>query len=175
MDVGPRPLLRVAFSPETQLVTGPVTGRRNLGFTLVELLMVVTILGIIVSIAIPQYGKVREKAMIARAIGDVDALGWDVMEYELRHGEFPNSLSAIGRGGYEDPWGNPYRYLRIKGGSGGAGAQRKDRFLVPVNSDFDLYSMGPDGKTSAPFTAASAQDDIVRANDGGFVGIAGNF
>jgi general secretion pathway protein G len=46
---------------------------------------------------------------------------------------------------------------------------------VPVNSTFDLYSLGPDGKSSPPFTAAPSQDDIVRANDGGFIGLASDY
>jgi general secretion pathway protein G len=49
---------------------------------------------------------------------------------------------------------------------------RKDRNLVPINSDYDLYSMGPDGESMPPLTAARSRDDIVRANNGGFVGTA---
>ena len=55
------------------------------------------------------------------------------------------------------------------------GKPRKDHFLVPVNSDFNLYSMGADGQTQTPFTAARARDDIVRANDGGYVGLASDY
>lgn len=47
-----------------------------------------------------------------------------------------------------------------------------DRSLHPLNSDFDLYSMGKDGNTAKPITAKISQDDIIRANDGGFVGLA---
>lgn len=69
------------------------------------------------------------------------------------------------------------------GGPQGSGAQgggpplhpRKDRFLVPINSDFDLYSMGKDRETVAPLTAKKSHDDIVRANDGAFVGLASEF
>jgi type II secretory pathway pseudopilin PulG len=52
-----------------------------------------------------------------------------------------------------------------------AGA-RKDRFLVPINSAFDLYSVGKDGASAAPLTVKASQDDIVVANDGGFIGLA---
>ena len=55
------------------------------------------------------------------------------------------------------------------------GKLRKDRFLVPVNSDYDLYSKGQDRKSSTPFTAKASQDDIVRANDGAYVGLASEF
>ena len=47
--------------------------------------------------------------------------------------------------------------------------------MVPVNSDYDLYSMGRDGKSNAPFTAKMSRDDIVRANDGQFVGLASEY
>ena len=49
---------------------------------------------------------------------------------------------------------------------------RKDRFLVPINSTYDLYSVGKDGKTVAALTAKASKDDIVRANDGAFIGLA---
>ena len=47
---------------------------------------------------------------------------------------------------------------------------RTDKSLVPVNSDFDLYSMGKDGISKAPFTAKESRDDIVRARNGNFYG-----
>ncbi len=147
----------------------------NRGFTIIEVLLVAVIIGILASMALPKLQRALEKARIARAIGDVDAIGWDVLEYELMNGSFPSSLAAVGRANLLDPWGNPYEYLKIKGASGGKGQMRKDRFLVPVNSDFDLYSMGPDGKSASSLTAKISQDDIVRANDGGFVGLGADF
>ncbi|MCA9739171.1 MAG: prepilin-type cleavage/methylation domain-containing protein, partial [Gemmatimonadetes bacterium] len=64
-------------------------------------------------------------------------------------------------------------------GGGGGGppscSPRKNRFLVPLNSDFDLYSKGLDGTCVSPLTGATSQDDIVRANDGGFFGLGRNF
>jgi general secretion pathway protein G len=52
---------------------------------------------------------------------------------------------------------------------------RKDHNLVPVNTDFDLYSMGKDGESRAPFTAKVSHDDIVRANNGQFIGLVSNY
>jgi general secretion pathway protein G len=48
-------------------------------------------------------------------------------------------------------------------------------FLVPLNSDYDFYSMGKDGKSQAPFSAKASHDDLVRANDGEFVGLVSEF
>ena len=55
------------------------------------------------------------------------------------------------------------------------GQARKDRFLVPLNSDYDLYSAGKDGKSRPPLSAQMSQDDIVRANDGAYIGLASQY
>ncbi|MEZ4334364.1 MAG: prepilin-type N-terminal cleavage/methylation domain-containing protein [Myxococcota bacterium] len=52
------------------------------------------------------------------------------------------------------------------------GQVRKDRFQVPINRDFDLYSMGPDGDSRSTLNAPASRDDIIRANDGAFYGVA---
>ena len=50
--------------------------------------------------------------------------------------------------------------------------KRKDKFQVPLNSTYDLYSLGKDGVSDEPLTAKPSWDDIVRANDGAFIGLA---
>jgi general secretion pathway protein G len=134
--------------------------------------IVATIMGVLAGMAVPNYNRVLERARITRAIGDIRAIGQNLAEYYETNGTYPSSLADLGAVPI-DPWGNPYEYLPVEGAS--RGDLRKDRFLVPVNSDFDLYSMGPDGASAAPFTAADSRDDIVRANDGGYVGIADNY
>jgi general secretion pathway protein G len=61
------------------------------------------------------------------------------------------------------------------GGGGGPSQPRKDRFLVPINTDFDLYSMGRDGESVPALTAAKSRDDVVRAANGSFIGLASKF
>jgi general secretion pathway protein G len=143
------------------------------GFTLIELLIVATIMGALAALAIPNFQRAAERARRVKAIGDITVIQQACQEYFLTNSIYPTSLAQVDWGGFVDPWGNPYRYLRVQGAS--PGQLRKDRFLVPINSDFDLYSSGPDGRSVAPLTAAASRDDIVRANDGGFVGVAQDF
>lgn len=150
----------------------------NRGFTLVEVLIVIAIIGTISAIAIPNYIKYRYEANIVVAITHIRMIEKEINLFVFdNNGQLPNSLNDLPNTGIpNDPWGNSYRYLRINGGPPAAGGQtRRDQFLVPVNTDYDLYSMGADGLTQTPFRSMLGQDDIVRANDGGYVGLASNY
>ncbi len=157
----------------------------RIGVTLIEMLIVIAIIGTILAIAMPMLQDVVNQARIARAIGDITTLQTDIAAYEAGGKGLPASLATIGRASLVDPWGSPYQYLNFEIAAGGdeddkgkgkgkgfpTGA-RMDRFLVPINSTYDLYSMGKDGKTVVALTAKDSIDDIVRANDGGFIGLA---
>ena len=67
------------------------------------------------------------------------------------------------------------QYLNFGGNTRNPRGARMDRALHPLNSDFDLYSMGADGQSVAPITTKVSQDDIIRANDGGYIGLARNY
>lgn len=148
--------------------------KRHLGLTVIELLVVVAILGILISIAIPNYTSALYKSEVSDAISDINFLEKEIMIYRLDWGKHPDSLADIGRENFLDPWGNPYRYLSFDNLKG-KGKMRKDRYLVPLNSDYDLYSVGKDGKTATPLTAKISHDDVVRANDGGFIGLGKDY
>jgi general secretion pathway protein G len=81
----------------------------------------------------------------------------------------------VGLAGKRDPWGRPYEYLNVFNDGSGPPHPRKDLFLHPLNSDYDLYSRGADGKSKPPLTAAGSHDDIIRANNGGYIGIADEY
>jgi len=81
--------------------------------------------------------------------------------------------AAAGRaGGF---WSSSWFVSEAWAASGGVTKPRKDRFLTPINSDYDLYSMGPDGESNEPLTVPVSRDDIIRASDGAYVGVAENF
>ena len=146
------------------------------GFTLMELVVLLLVLSMLVTISIPLYKGYRDNAMNARAAADIAVLQFDLSFYaSANNNSLPDSLDVLGRGPILDPWGNPYQYLNYDTVAHGHGEQRKDRFLVPINSTYDLYSMGKDGKTKAPLTAQDSRDDIIRANDGLFIGLASDF
>lgn len=142
----------------------------RLGFTLIELVVVIVIIGIIAAIAMPSYQGLRERAQVAGAIAEVANLQQEIVEFRLLNNRLPTDLGEIGRDLDLDPWGRPYVYADHAAISDAQ--KRKDRFMVIVNTDYDLYSQGADGASAPPFTDATARDDIVRANDGGFIGLA---
>lgn len=145
------------------------------GFTLIELLITMAVILTLAALAVPNLMSAWNQARTAKAIGDINTIEDEIAAYQnLNNGALPDDLSQIGYGNYLDPWGNPYQYLNHSTMKGN-GQARKDRFLVPLNADYDLYSMGPDGKSSPPITASPSQDDIIRAANGSYVGPAADF
>jgi general secretion pathway protein G len=130
-------------------------GRRSLsqaGFTLIEILVVVVILGILAAVIVPKIMDKPELARIAKAKTDVRALETALDLYRLDNFTYPTTdqgLEALvakpagspepknwKAGGYiktlnKDPWGNPYKYL-----------------YPGSKSEVDIYSLGPDGVPS---------------------------
>lgn len=113
------------------------------GFTLIEILIVVVIIGLIASLIAPNLiGRFeRSKEEVAKA--QVEMLSSAVLSFKIDMGRYPNSLEELinfhdpkWRGPYlskrslpKDPWGREYQY-KCPGDHG----------------PFDLYSLGPNGK-----------------------------
>jgi general secretion pathway protein G len=144
------------------------------GMTLLELMLAVMMIGLLAGMGTAGYRRYVARAQTAQAVSDISEIQLAVDKFELNQAALPNSLADIGLGGRLDPWGNPYQYLNFANVMG-LGAVRKDRNLVPINTDYDLYSMGPDGQSVSPLTAMPSRDDIVRANDGRFIGKAEDY
>lgn len=123
------------------------------GFTLIELMLVVIILGILVAMVVPRLAGRTEQARRAAALADIDSnLAVSLDLYELDNGVYPTTEQGLPalvneptsspvppnwNGPYLkkkkvplDPWGRPYVYLS-------PGVHNKE--------DYDLYSYGPDG------------------------------
>ncbi|MGD2139655.1 MAG: prepilin-type N-terminal cleavage/methylation domain-containing protein [Burkholderiales bacterium] len=148
---------------------------RSRGMTIVEIVIVLAIIGILASIGIPLYNSYRFETMVAQARSDITSMDYQIAQFQAdNQGQLPDSLGDIGQASLLDPWGNSYRYLNLTNMKGN-GKVRKDKNLVPINSDYDLYSTGKDGSSQSPLTALASRDDIVRASNGRFVGLASDY
>lgn len=124
---------------------------KQTGFTLIEIMVVVVILGILASIVVPRIMDRPDTARVVKAKHDIRALESALNLYKLDNFHYPSTdqgLEALvekpsgmpeakhwKQGGYvdrlpNDPWGNPYNYLN-----------------PGVNAEIDIYSFGADGKS----------------------------
>ena len=112
--------------------------RGESGFTLVELMVVIVILGLLATVVVINVMPAQDTARIKKAEADVALLEQATEMYRLNRLNYPTSgegLQALVVGGFvkrlpDDPWGNPYVYA-APGSDGRA---------------FDIYSLGADGK-----------------------------
>jgi general secretion pathway protein G len=149
----------------------------QLGFTLLELMMTVAVCSLLAALAIPGYTRVMDNLRVTQATKDLVTIAGQIERYRTAHDfQLPDDLSQLTNTPRQDPWGNGYQYLNFaSGGPGVNGRIRKDHNLHPINTEFDLYSMGPDGDSNAPLTSAKSRDDVIWARDGSFVGKAADF
>lgn len=122
------------------------------GFTLIEIMVVVVILGILAAIVVPRFMSEPDKAKVTKAKTDMKGIEQALGMFKLNNGFYPSTEQGLqslvekpdtGRiptkyqdGGYlnkvpQDPWGGEYIYL-----SPGVG-----------NKDFDLISYGADSES----------------------------
>ena len=122
------------------------------GFTLVEIMLVVIIIGVLAAMVVPRFAGRTEQARIARAKADLAIIGQPLDLYELDLGRYPytleeliqreppSSLSSeegarwngpyLKKGLPKDPWGQPYKYTRES----------------QHHQDYDVFSLGADGQ-----------------------------
>ena len=126
-------------------------GRRRDGFTLVELMVVIVIIGLLATVVVINVLPAQDRAQVQKARADIAVLEQAVESYRLDNMNFPSGEAGLQalvsapqglarpdryrEGGYvrrlpDDPWGNPYQY-RVPSEHGGA---------------FDIYSLGADGQ-----------------------------
>ena len=120
------------------------------GFTLIEIMVVVVIIGLLAAFILPNVMGNVEKAQIAKVKGDIQGLETALTMYKLDNYKYPSTdlglLALVQRpndptvrnwreGGYikrisKDPWGNPYQYV----------------FPGTHGQEYDLYSWGADSQ-----------------------------
>ena len=136
-------------------------------------MIVVLLIGILAAIAMPYYSDWRNRVKTEQATSDIIGNEAVVETYVALNKTLPSSWADMPQARTVDPWGNPYVYYNIQ--ANGKGGARKDHALNPLNTDYDMYSSGPDGKSKAQITQKDSVDDVIRANNGGYVGLASGF
>ena len=147
-------------------------------FTLLELMFTVAIVGVLTAIAVPVYNAHRDEIRNQNAINDIYLMKLALERLHTETFTYPATLAALPSlpNNGIDPWGNAYIYLNIiNGGPGIRGQVRKDQSTNPINSLYDLYSMGKDGATRIQLDNKLSVDDIVLGRDGGYIGLASGF
>ncbi|MBW8303077.1 MAG: type II secretion system major pseudopilin GspG [Brevundimonas sp.] len=122
--------------------------RKRAGFTLVELMVVIVIIGLLATVVAINVLPSQDRAMVGKAKADISVLEQAIETYRLDNLTFPDDLQGLvaapaglaqperyRQGGYvrrlpEDPWGNPYQYRRPSTHGG----------------QFDVFSLGADGR-----------------------------
>jgi len=109
-----------------------------------------------------------------RCLSEIKSIQTAIEAYRDEHKrEIPDSFEVLNINTVYDPWKNAYSYQNYKMIPNGK--RRKDKNMNPLNSDYDLWSNGPDGKTAFQINSAFGHDDIIRASDGQFIGIADDY
>jgi len=135
--------------------------KKEKGFTLVELLIVVAIIAILTGIAIPNFMGARTKARVGKAFAEMDQIATAEQMYELDHEEFTGTMGDLTPGYIkhipDDPWGEAYR---IEVGT-----------VITTNDGFVILSNGPD--TTPDISASNlswSTNDLVKGAIGGGAG-----
>ncbi len=149
----------------------PITKLRQI-FSLRDAVVAAAVALLVGSLAIPAFHGYVERSRVARAVSDIGTISLQLYRWQQTANELPTSLAEAGLAGV-DPWGRPYVYRRAAGTS--PSQLRKDGALAPLNTDFDLYSLGADGESALALPAATSRDDVVRADDGAYIGLAVNY
>jgi len=137
-------------------------------------MVTIGIAALIAAIALPSYISYKQRAYVAAATMDIMTIATAINRYNTINNSPPPDLATIGLDKLLDPWGRPYVYLSFTGLSG-KGKMRKDKNLNPLNTQYDLYSVGADGQSKPPLTVPVSKDDVILANDGNYIGLASNY
>ncbi len=163
------------------------------GYSLAELMIVIAILGIFLSFAIATFmnaevdcndptvrpgifARVYESAARTKLM----KIDIKIKTFSLNHSRYPDTIDElVGHGGLgitaDDLIVDGQKMIFTPVNTTNMGKVRKYKDIHPVNLNYDLYTLGRDGKTATPFTSQPGCDDIVVANDGKYIGYAYRF
>lgn len=87
------------------------------GFTLIELMVALGIMGLLASFAIPKYEGYIDQARVARCVAEIRYLDRDIQAYLIANEKYPATLADLNLtiNNMLDPWGNPYQYVLLAG------------------------------------------------------------
>ncbi len=133
----------------------PQRGTRQRGFTLLELLVVMLIIGLLAGYVAPQYFKQVGKSEVKTARAQIEALGKALDQYRLDTGHYPTTeqgLAALmAKPANETKWDGPYLKKAVPADPWGAPYQYK---RPGEHGEYDLWSFGKDGQAGGTEEAA---------------------
>lgn len=112
--------------------------------------------------------------MVSQSVRDIGELQTLIERFRTVQARPPADLAEIGRAAMRDPWGQAYVYDDYDEGRS-PDPSRRDRNLRPMNTDYDLYSIGKDGAAHKNLNNPASDDDVIRALDGSFIGRGQDF
>lgn len=146
------------------------------GLSLLELMVGLALLGVLMSIAIPSYQRFQDRARTGQAVSEIGQMSLTIERHRTRVGRLPDTLAEVNLDARSDPWGRAYVYFNFATFNGmGTDPTRRDGNLKPLNTDYDLYSLGKDGQSDKSLSNSASDDDVVRALDGSFIGLGKDF
>jgi len=154
------------------------------GFTLAELIVVITIVGILSTIGLSVYKHFIDSARNTRAVAEIRMYEKEIMNFLNETEKLPDALTELGLAVTQDPWKNPYQYINFdtspeakdkRRTTGGKSKGKGKGKGSPLNTDYDLYSMGKNGMSAPALTEAVSLDDIIRADEGVYTGLASEY
>lgn len=147
--------------------------RDEAGVTVMELVIVVIIVTAVAIAAVPAISGYMDNIHNTEAVSRITNLELCLDKYYAENGKYPDSLARIGKDTLKDPWGRPFVYVPLpKEEKSRRGVGRMAREHRVINTDYDLYSLGKNGRTDLNINKERCWDDILRAYNGSYAGQA---